>query len=71
MGSILVAHAAKTVFETAQSVGVFALFTDAKDERAGEFYAGLGFTRLKTEDERLVYFFPTTSIAPLAQQFPF
>lgn len=71
MGSILIAHAARTAFEAAQAIGVYSLYAEAKDEAAGQFYEKLGFIKLQTTDSRLVYFYPTNSLASLATQFPF
>ncbi|KOC88201.1 GNAT family N-acetyltransferase [Winslowiella iniecta] len=70
-GSMLVAHAAKRVYQAAQSVGVYSLYTEAKDEQAAGFYQQLGFTRLTTTDGKLMYFCPVNAIEPLIDLYPF
>lgn len=69
-GSILVADAARRTYEAARSVGVYAMMAEAKDEAAARFYEAMGFTRLATEDSRLVYFYPTNSIETLIDKYP-
>lgn len=69
-GSMLVADAARRVYEAAQSVGVYAIMTEAKDGKAAKFYEGLGFIKLNTEDSRLLYFYPTNSIESIIDQYP-
>lgn len=69
-GTIMVADAARRVDEAAQSVGVCAMIAEAKDEDAGRFYMALGFIKLNTESDRLVYFYPTNAIEPLIALFP-
>jgi GNAT superfamily N-acetyltransferase len=69
-GAILVADAARRTYEAAQSVGVYALMAEAKDEEAAKFYEAMGFTKLATEDGRLIYFYPTSTIGQLIDKYP-
>jgi len=64
---MLVAHAAKRAWEAAQSVGVYSLYTEAKDKKAAELYQQLGFTQQTTTHGKRVYFYPVNTIAsPIA-----
>lgn len=68
-GSILVADAARRVYEAAQSVGVYAMMTEAKDAQAATFYEKLGFHKLATADQRLMYFYPTNALQEIIDQY--
>ncbi len=69
-GSMMVADAARRVYAAGQTVGVFALTVEAKDEDAADFYTCLGFRRLTTSDNRLILFYPTTALHALIEQYP-
>lgn len=65
LGSMLVADAARRVYEVARTVGVYALFVEAKDEQAAAFYQKLGFIPVQTTDERKRLFFPVNALDTL------
>lgn len=69
--SMLVAHAAKRIYEAAQSVGVYAMCVEAKNDKAAQFYQQLGFTQLTTTDGKLVYFYPVNGVESLIERYPF
>lgn len=69
-GTILIADAARRVYEATQSVGVYAMMAEAIDDAAGECYAKPGFLRLNTEDDPLIYFYPGQVIKPLLALYP-
>ena len=63
LGSSLVADAFRRVVRASESLAVYAVVVDAKDERASRFYERLGFIRLPDSERRL--FFPTTAVERL------
>lgn len=65
LGSMLVADAARRVYKVAHSVGIYALFVQAKDERAVAFYQSLGFIETPTEDKRRLLFYPVNALEAL------
>ncbi|MBF7978509.1 GNAT family N-acetyltransferase [Rahnella laticis] len=60
-GTTLVTHAMSVVFRASKAVGVHAMFVDALDERAKQFYLKLDFISL-TGDNANSLFLPTKSI---------
>ncbi|EOC1317856.1 GNAT family N-acetyltransferase [Cronobacter turicensis] len=65
IGSMLVADAARRVYQVARTVGVYAMFVEAKDERAAQFYQRLGFLPAEGADGRQRLFFPVNALAAL------
>ncbi|ELQ6151831.1 GNAT family N-acetyltransferase [Cronobacter turicensis] len=65
IGSMLVADAARRVYQVARTVGVYAMFVEAKDERAAQFYQRLGFLPVEGADGRQRLFFPVNALAAL------
>jgi len=61
VGELLLADAIVRILSAAQSVAVFAIVVDAKDERAAAFYEGYGFERFPTRPLRL--FLPASTAA--------
>ncbi len=61
VGELLLADAIVRILSAAQSVAVFAIVVDAKDERAATFYEGYGFERFPTRPLRL--FLPASTAA--------
>ncbi|MCU0838349.1 MAG: GNAT family N-acetyltransferase [Rhodospirillales bacterium] len=53
IGELLVADAVRRILSAAQSLAVFAIIVDAKDERAATFYARFGFRRFPLRPNRL------------------
>jgi ribosomal protein S18 acetylase RimI-like enzyme len=53
VGDLLVADAVRRILSAAQSLAVFAIMVDAKDERAATFYEGFGFRRFPLRPSRL------------------
>lgn len=53
VGELLVADAVRRILSAAQSLAVFAVMVDAKDERAATFYEGFGFRRFPLRPNRL------------------
>ena len=53
VGELLVADAVRRILSAAQSLAVFAIMVDAKDERARAFYEGFGFRRFPLRPNRL------------------
>lgn len=53
VGDLLVADAVRRILSAAQSLAVFAIMVDAKDERAATFYERLGFGRFPLRPNRL------------------
>jgi GNAT superfamily N-acetyltransferase len=53
VGELLVADAVRRILSAAQSLAVFAIIVDAKDERAEAFYEGFGFRRFPLHPNRL------------------
>ncbi|WP_110877496.1 GNAT family N-acetyltransferase [Franconibacter helveticus] len=70
LGAMLVADAARRVYEVARTVGVYALFVEAKDERAVAFYQNLGFIPTPTTDGRKRLFYPVNALGSLLSQAP-
>ena len=57
------ADALRRVVRASESLAVYAVVVDAKDERASKFYERLGFIRLPDSERRL--FFPTSAVERL------
>ncbi|MGE3831849.1 MAG: GNAT family N-acetyltransferase [Parvibaculaceae bacterium] len=53
VGELLVADAVRRILSAAQSLAVFAIVVDAKDERAANFYEGFGFRRFPLHPNKL------------------
>ena len=53
VGDLLVADAVRRILSAAQSLAVFAIMVDAKDERAATFYERLGFRSFPLRPNRL------------------
>jgi GNAT superfamily N-acetyltransferase len=53
MGELLLADAVRRVLGAAQSIAVFAIVVDAKDEAAAAFYRSFGFLPLPNQPRRL------------------
>jgi len=53
VGELLVADAVRRILSAAQSLAVFAIMVDAKDERAATFYERFGFRRFPLRPNRL------------------
>jgi ribosomal protein S18 acetylase RimI-like enzyme len=53
VGELLVADAVRRILSAAQSLAVFAIMVDAKNERAATFYESLGFRRFPLRSNRL------------------
>lgn len=53
IGELLVADAVRRILSAAQSLAVFAIMVDAKDERAATFYGRFGFRRFPLRPNRL------------------
>jgi len=67
-GQLLLSAAMTKAKATADDVGGFALFVDAKDDDAAHFYLHYGFTRLASKP--LVLAMPLAAIPPLTQMVP-
>ncbi|STC96610.1 GNAT family N-acetyltransferase [Cronobacter sakazakii] len=65
IGSMLVADAARRVYQVARTIGVYAMFVEAKDEYAAQFYERLGFLPAEGTDGRQRLFFPVNALATL------
>lgn len=59
LGKLLLVDAMKLIQKAAESIGVYALLVDAKDETAQEFYLKYGFIPLASEE--LTLFLPLAS----------
>jgi GNAT superfamily N-acetyltransferase len=59
IGELLLADAIRRVLGAGESVAVFAIVVEAKDERAAEFYRSFGFVPFPTRPRRL--FLPTAT----------
>jgi len=53
VGELLVADAVRRILNAAQSIAVFAIMVDAKNEHAATFYEGFGFRRFPLRSDRL------------------
>lgn len=53
VGDLLVADAVRRILSAAQSLAVFAIMVDAKNEHAATFYEGFGFRRFPLRSDRL------------------
>lgn len=62
---MLVADAARRVYQVARTIGVYAMFVEAKDEYAAQFYERLGFLPAEGTDGRQRLFFPVNALATL------
>jgi ribosomal protein S18 acetylase RimI-like enzyme len=63
VGELLVADAVRRILSAAQSLAVFAIMVDAKDERAATFYEGFGFRRFPLRRDRLFLLASTAAAA--------
>lgn len=59
IGELLLADAIRRILGAGQSVAVFAIVVDAKDERAADFYKAFGFVPFPLRPNRL--FLPTAT----------
>ena len=59
----------KVVYQASRAVGIYALFVDAKNPAARQFYLNLGFTPLKGENANPL-FYSTKSIETLFEEKP-
>jgi ribosomal protein S18 acetylase RimI-like enzyme len=66
IGELLLADAVRRILGAAQSLAVFAIVVDAKDEHAANFYRKFGFRTFPTNPRRL--FLLTSSAATAAQK---
>jgi hypothetical protein len=64
-GELLVADAVKRVLAASESVAVYAIVFDAKDDRGRQFYAAHGFISLPSRPNRL-FLLAETALAALA-----
>ena len=64
-GELLIVDAAKRVYETSGTVGIYALFVEALDDRAANFYRKMGFTESAKSDDGKVFFYPTNQFDKL------
>lgn len=53
VGELLVADAVRRLLSVSQTIAIFAIVVDAKDERAASFYESLSFQRFPTRPNRL------------------
>jgi predicted GNAT family N-acyltransferase len=63
LGELLLADAVRRILQAAQSVAIFAIVVDAKDERAVDFYTRFGFSSFPASPRRL---FMLASVAAVA-----
>lgn len=63
LGELLVADAVRRILSAAQSLAVFAIMVDAKDERAATFHEGFGFRRFPLRPDRLFLLASTAAAA--------
>lgn len=61
-GTQLVIDALRVAYYAADAVGIYSVMVEAKDEEAAAFYRKMGFIALKSEDDKLKFFFPVASI---------
>mgnify|MGYP001557720114 CR=1 FL=1 len=64
IGELLVADAVRRILSAAQSLAVFAIIVEAKDEHAVRFYEGFGFRRFPLRPNRL-FLLASAAIAAL------
>lgn len=67
VGELLVADALRRLLSVSQTIAIFAIVVDAKDERAVSFYESLSFQRFPTHASRL---FLLASSAGMALERP-
>lgn len=63
-GELLVVHAMRIVYQASHAVGIYGLFVEALNDKAKQFYLGLGFIQL-TGDNADSFFYPIKSIEAL------
>lgn len=63
VGELLVADAVRRILSAAQSLAVFAIMVDAKDEHAATFYEQFGFRRFPLRPNRLFLVASTAAAA--------
>lgn len=63
-GEVLVTHALKVVYQASRAVGIYALFVDALNQSAMQFYQKFGFIPLTGANANSL-FYPTKSIEEL------
>lgn len=61
----LVIDALRVAYYAADAVGINSVMVKAKDEDAAAFYRKMGFIPLKSEEDKLKFFFPVASIKTL------
>lgn len=49
-GELLVVHAMRVVYQASHAVGIYGLFVEALNDKAKQFYLGLGFIQLTGEN---------------------
>ena len=64
VGELLLADAVRRILSAAQSLAVFAIIVDAKDEHAARFYEAFGFRRFPLRPNRL-FLLASAAIAAL------
>ena len=69
IGRLLLADAVSRIVSVGQSVAVFAIVADAKDERAASFYRRFGFQAFPSRPDRL-FLLTSTALAALEHSWP-
>ncbi|MEO8926590.1 MAG: GNAT family N-acetyltransferase, partial [Caulobacteraceae bacterium] len=64
VGEFLLVDAVRRILAAAQSLAVFAILVDAKDDRAGAFYRQFGFTPFLARPDRL-FLLASTAVAAM------
>ncbi|MEI2683888.1 GNAT family N-acetyltransferase [Erwinia sp. OLMDLW33] len=64
-GTQLAIDALRVAWYASDSVGIWSVMIEAKDEEAAGFWRKMGFIQLKTSDDKIKFFFPVRSIEPL------
>ncbi|EFH4543430.1 GNAT family N-acetyltransferase [Escherichia coli] len=67
LGSMLVTHAMRVVYNASLAVGIHGLFVEALNDKARAFYKSLGFIQLVGSNDRSL-FYPTKSIEKLFEE---
>lgn len=57
-GELLIIDAAQKVYEISSSVGVYALFVEAFDDKAAEFYLSMGFIEAAKDSGKRTFLYP-------------
>lgn len=64
-GEMMIVDAARRVYEASGTVGIYALFVEALDDKAAIFYRSMGFTESLKTDEGKFFFYPTNQFEKL------